>query len=175
MGCNLPATEFEQSHSNSSMPNWFKMPSKRRTAVQRKREMTSVKTADSLAVDSQPRLPRNSHGGKEGKAAAVAEFEKLFFEHSAPCRPLSLKQKYSYTLSENYQNIEKLLSSVGKSLKARSTFAEFHLIEEMSRRKISKDPRGEGRARERKGSYASQGCRTRRGKGVVVELGEAVV
>ena len=139
------------------------MPSKRLSALQRKREITSEGTADTSAVQTKA----VAHGGtpscKVVKAMAAQEFEDLFFENRSR-GALQLSRKFTYMYSEGYQNIERLLTSVGKSLKARSTFAEFRIIEEMCRRKIEKGQGEKARGGERRESGPGTAQKSRRNR-----------
>ena len=139
------------------------MPSKRLSALQRKKENSSEGTADTNTVSPRTPLHANMNSNKTPKAMLVKEFEDLFLENRGRGIQTS-SRKFTYIYSEGYQNIEKLLTSVGKSLKARSTFAEFRIIEDISRKKIEKGLSEKSRGYERRDSGLAQTTKHKRNR-----------
>ena len=58
------------------------------------------------------------------------DFEALFFENKKKRKISKPSRKYVYMYSEQYQNVEKLMNSIGKSLKVRTNLPEFKIAEE---------------------------------------------
>ena len=113
------------------------MPSKRRICLR-----------TSKAVDQETR--ENSDSNDKGKHknvknsdeilldGDVKSFETLFLQNKLRQSTLKTPGKFIYLFSEHYENIEKLLNSIGKSLKVKTSIPEFKMAEEKLVHKIVK-------------------------------------
>ena len=140
------------------------MPSKRRTISSRKHEYSSEKTADTT-TDKRIQINSNEteiENSNKQQKVNFEEFEQIFFENRRKRSQHKISRKYTYVYSESYMNIEKLVSSYGKSLKARCTIAEFQAIEELNKQKKEKKKKKIMKTDDSKESYLRQCFKNRR-------------
>ena len=114
------------------------MPSRRRTLAQKKREISSEATLETVTVVSKSANPFIHQIPKQSKSITKEEFEQILLENKRKKLSQKISRKYTYLFSDNYQNIERLLATRGKSFKARSTDHEFFVLEELGKKKIEK-------------------------------------
>ena len=140
------------------------MPSKRRSLAQKKREISSQLTADTTNTVKKSHHCQTSNQPKSGTVFQAEDFQQLFFENKRKKMIQKASRKYTYMYSENYQNIERLLSSMGKSLKARNTSEEFIVLEELGKKKAEKVKRNEGTGFEFREPYLTRKFKGKRGR-----------
>ena len=113
------------------------MPSKRRL------RLNTLKAADQETRENSDSNDKEKL--KNAKTATlnclneeVRSFESLFLENKLRQRTIKTRPKYVYLFSEHYESIEKLLNSIGKSLKVKNSLPEFKMAEEKLISKICK-------------------------------------
>ena len=89
----------------------------------------------STAKSSSPNPAKDTKSSSNNE---YQNFQSLFLEAKLRKRNVEPSRKYVYLYSENYQNIEKLLNSTGKTMKARSNLPEYRLANESLKKKIEK-------------------------------------
>ena len=141
------------------------MLSKRRSEIPKKHDIISEKTTETSSPNAKPTQTNFLVISKFSQAdMKIEEFEQLFFENKLKRQGFKISRKYCYMYSENYQNIEKLLTSVGKSFKGRSIFPEFQIVEQMNRKKIEKKKKENVKKKEHRDPYLTGNFKNRRNK-----------
>ena len=131
----------------------------------KKQEIGSEKTTDTNTVKKGTFQAHSPLSQKDEKSETqVKEFENWFFENKFKRQSIKAFRKYSYMYSENYQNIERLLSTFGKSLRGRTIFPEFQIIEEMNKKKIEKKKKEKVNKQEFREQYIPRSFKSRRNK-----------
>ena len=140
------------------------MTSKRRSLAQKKRENVSQTTTESSVGGKKPVPPPLSQTSKPQNRIAGEEFRQIFLENKRKKLGQKVSRKYTYLYSENYQNIERLLASCGRSFKARSTLPEFQVLEELNKKRIEKKKKVTPKVDEHRDPYLTRNFKNRRGK-----------
>ena len=140
------------------------MASKRRTAAQKKKDSTSLTTNESQTLSRNATASLPTPNSKLTKGINADEFRQVFLENKRKKLGQKVSRKYTYLYSDNYQNIERLLVSSGRSFKARSTVPEFQVLEELCRKKIEKTRKVVAREEEQRETYLNRALRIKRGK-----------
>ena len=140
------------------------MTSKRRSLAQKKRENVSQTTTESSMGLKKPVPPHLSPNPRLQKGISSEEFRQIFLENKRKKLGQKVSRKYTYLYSENYQNIERLLATCGRSFKARSTLPEFQVLEELSKKRIEKKRKAPPKADEHRDPYITRNFKNRRGK-----------
>ena len=141
------------------------MPSKRRSFTQRKHEISSQLTSDTTAPAKKSHHCLNTSRAKSASILEVEDFQKIFYENKRKKMIQKTSRKYTYMYSESYQNIERLLGSFGKSLKAKSSSQEFVVLEELTKRKVDKVNKNERGGYEFREPYLTRKFKGKRCRG----------
>ena len=113
------------------------MPSKRRLVL-RTLKAADQETRENSDSNDKEKQKTSKNSIPNCINEEVRSFESLFLENKLRQRALKCHPKYIYLFSEHYENIEKLLNSIGKSLKVKNSLPEFKMAEEIMINKISK-------------------------------------
>ena len=101
---------------------------------------------------------------KVHKGISNEEFRQIFLENKRKKLGQKVSRKFTYRHSENYQNIERLLASCGRSFKARATLPEFQILEELCKKKVEKKRKVIQKQDDYREPYITRIFKSRRGK-----------